>query len=86
MYLRRAAEQLLKDILAGDKVGVIVGARQVGKTTLVQHVLAGLPAVFLNEVKWSPRRGSARAFRDAYGVEVEPIRPDSPFATNIFKT
>ena len=48
MYLKRAAEQSLRDILASDKVGVIVGARQVGKTTLVEHVLAGQPAVFLN--------------------------------------
>jgi hypothetical protein len=48
MYIRRAAEQALKEILAGDKVGVILGARQVGKTTLVEHVLAGQPAVFLN--------------------------------------
>ena len=84
MYLKRQAEQPLKDILASDKVGVVLGARQVGKTTLVEHVLAGQPAV-LFEVKWSSRRVSGRAFRDAYGVEVEPIRPDNPFAVNIFK-
>ena len=48
MYLQRAAEQPLRDILASNKVGVILGARQVGKTTLVEHVLAGQPAVFLN--------------------------------------
>jgi len=48
MYLKRVAEQPLQDILASDKVGVILGARQVGKTTLVEHVLAGQPAVFLN--------------------------------------
>lgn len=48
MYIKRTAEQPLKDILAGDKVGVILGARQVGKTTLVEHVLAKMPAVFLN--------------------------------------
>ncbi len=48
MYLKRAAEQQLRDILAGDKVGVILGARQVGKTTLVEHVLAGQDAVYLN--------------------------------------
>ena len=48
MYLSRVAELPLKDILAGDKVGVILGARQVGKTTLVEHVLAGQPAVCLN--------------------------------------
>ena len=48
MYLKRAAEQQLKEILEGDKVGVILGARQVGKTTLVNHVLAGQPALRLN--------------------------------------
>jgi hypothetical protein len=30
MYLKRIAEQALKEILSGDKVGVILGARQVG--------------------------------------------------------
>jgi len=35
------------------------------------------------EVKWSPRRVSGRAFHDAYGVEVEPIRSDNPFAANL---
>jgi len=48
MYLKRAAERPLQDILASDKVGVILGARQVGKTTLAEHVLAGQAAVFLN--------------------------------------
>ena len=48
MYLRRQAEQHLKDILADDKVGVILGARQVGKTTLVEHVLAGQRPAYLN--------------------------------------
>ncbi|MCX6550077.1 MAG: ATP-binding protein [Acidobacteria bacterium] len=48
MYLARAAEQPLNEILVSGKIGVILGARQVGKTTLVEHVLAGQPAVFLN--------------------------------------
>jgi hypothetical protein len=48
MYLKRAAEQVLQEILASHKVGVILGARQVGKTTLAEHVLARQPAVFLN--------------------------------------
>lgn len=48
MYLKRKAEQPLKDILTGDKVGVVLGARQVGKTTLVEYVLQGQPALFLN--------------------------------------
>jgi len=38
------------------------------------------------EVKWSARRGSSRAFRDAYGIEVQAIRPDNPFATDNFKS
>jgi uncharacterized protein len=37
------------------------------------------------EVKWSPRRVAGRAFRDAYGVAVEPIRPDKPFAMDIIE-
>jgi uncharacterized protein len=36
------------------------------------------------EIKWSSRRVSGRAFRDAYGVEVEPVHPDNPFALDIF--
>lgn len=48
MYLKRAAESLLKEILASGKVGIILGARQVGKTTLVEHVLAGQTALLLN--------------------------------------
>jgi len=48
MYVKRIAEQILTDILNGSKVGVILGARQVGKTTLVEHVLAGRNALFLN--------------------------------------
>jgi predicted AAA+ superfamily ATPase len=31
------------------------------------------------EIKWSPRRVSGQAFRDAYGVGVRSVRPDNPF-------
>lgn len=48
MYIKRMAEESLAGILEGSKVGIILGARQVGKTTLVEHVLAGRRAVFLN--------------------------------------
>jgi len=48
MYLERLAEEALGRTLASGKVGVVVGARQVGKTTLVEHVLAGRKALFLN--------------------------------------
>ena len=48
MYLKRSSEQTLQEILTGDKVGIILGARQVGKTTLVKHILADRSALFLN--------------------------------------
>lgn len=48
MYIKRIAESALSKILAGDKVGIVIGARQVGKTTLVQHSLKGRNATFLN--------------------------------------
>lgn len=48
MYINRIAEDNIKTILASGKVGIVLGARQVGKTTLVEHVLAGRSAVFLN--------------------------------------
>jgi hypothetical protein len=48
MYIKRMAEPLLREILASNKVGIILGARQVGKTTLVEQVLAGEQALFLN--------------------------------------
>lgn len=99
-YIRRIAEQPPNDVLVGDRVGVVLGARQVGKTTLVEHVLAGRPALVLNfdvevdlvvkhrgglqafEIKWSPRRTSGRAFRDAYGLEVTPVGPENPLAAS----
>jgi predicted AAA+ superfamily ATPase len=48
MYLRRQAEGDLKDAIASGKVVLVVGARQVGKTTLVEQVLQGEDARFLN--------------------------------------
>jgi uncharacterized protein len=35
-------------MLASGKVGIILGARQMGKTTLEEHVLAGQDTAFLN--------------------------------------
>ena len=48
MYINRLAEKELLRILDSGKVGIVVGARQVGKTTMVEHVLAGRKALFLN--------------------------------------
>ena len=48
MYIKRQAEDDLRQALAGDKVVLVLGARQVGKTTLVEQVLRGEDARFLN--------------------------------------
>ncbi|MGF1613139.1 MAG: ATP-binding protein [Gammaproteobacteria bacterium] len=48
MYIKRKAEAELRQALAGDKVVIVLGARQVGKTTLVEQVLGGEAARFLN--------------------------------------
>ena len=62
MYVKRIAEQTLARLLDGSKVGMILGARQVGKTTLVEHGLAGRRAVFLNfDVEIDKRRFLAAA-------------------------
>ena len=34
-------------------------------------------------IKWSPRRVSGRAFRDAYRVNVELLSSDDPFVGNM---
>lgn len=48
MYIQRTAESRLVGLLEGRKVVIVLGARQVGKTTLVQRVLAGRKVVSLN--------------------------------------
>jgi predicted AAA+ superfamily ATPase len=48
MHIKRIAESTLTTLLRSSKVGIILGARQVGKTTLVEHVLSGRKAAFLN--------------------------------------
>ena len=48
MYLARQAENDLRRALTSGKVTLVLGARQVGKTTLVEEVLRGADAKFLN--------------------------------------
>lgn len=48
MYIQRMAEARFSEILAGQKIGIILGARQVGKTTLVEHALTGRKVLALN--------------------------------------
>jgi uncharacterized protein len=48
MYIKRIAENEIREGLAGDKVILVLGPRQVGKTTLVEQMLRGEDAEFLN--------------------------------------
>lgn len=48
MYINRIAETALSKILSRGKIGIILGARQVGKTTLVEHSLRGRNVASLN--------------------------------------
>jgi predicted AAA+ superfamily ATPase len=48
MYLKRLAEAELRLALDSGKIVMLLGARQVGKTTLVERLLEGENAVFLN--------------------------------------
>lgn len=48
MYIKRIADNFLLKSAKNKKISIILGARQVGKTTLVKHFLAGKKAVFLN--------------------------------------
>jgi len=48
MYIGRNAEDKFLKLFDDGKVGILLGARQVGKTTLVEHVLAGRDVCFLN--------------------------------------
>jgi uncharacterized protein len=48
MYIKRIAENDIREALTGRKVILVLGARQVGKTTLVEQVLRGEDAEFLN--------------------------------------
>ena len=48
MYIARQAEERLLKALKSGKIIVLTGARQVGKTTLVQHVLSSRHVTMLN--------------------------------------
>lgn len=48
MYIARQAEERLLKALKSGKIIVLTGARQVGKTTLVQHVLSSRHVAMLN--------------------------------------
>lgn len=47
-YITRTAEATLSQMLQSPKVSIILGARQVGKTTLVEQVLGSQKTTFLN--------------------------------------
>lgn len=47
-YIPRSAEKTLIEAIGSGKVVIVLGARQVGKTTLVTQALSGKKVVFLN--------------------------------------
>ncbi len=47
-YIPRFTQVYFEKLLKSSKIVIILGARQVGKTTLVQHVLKGRNVFFLN--------------------------------------
>jgi len=48
MYINRIAENKVKKLLKNSKVVILLGARQVGKTTLIEQVLKQHKSVILN--------------------------------------
>ncbi len=48
MYILRIAENRLKKIANQNKIIIVLGARQVGKTTLIKHYFKGKDVFFLN--------------------------------------
>lgn len=48
MYIKRKAEKYLEKTIQDKKILMILGARQVGKTTLIKHFLANKKVTFLN--------------------------------------
>ena len=46
--IKRIAEQVLAETLQSKKAVIILGARQVGKTTLIQHALPAVDTAYLN--------------------------------------
>lgn len=48
MYINRLAETQLRSYLSSDKIIIILGARQVGKTTLIKHLSGAYKTTYLN--------------------------------------
>ena len=48
MYIPRLAEQKLRELLQTGKIVIVLGARQVGKTTLLEKIASGSNPVFFN--------------------------------------
>jgi predicted AAA+ superfamily ATPase len=47
-YIKRVAEKILQKELSNQKIIIVLGARQVGKTTLIKNALATQKSCFLN--------------------------------------
>ena len=78
------AEIAKHNVLSGSPAELFFWrTRSQSEVDLVVKQTDGLRAF---EIKWSAHRVPGRAFRDAYGVEVETIHSDNPFIPEIFKT
>ena len=47
-YIPREADKKFSNLLASPKILIVIGARQVGKTTLIKHILNPQDGLFLN--------------------------------------
>ena len=73
-YRRREAEATLRSLMGQFKVVLITGARQVGKTTMLQHVLpGGFRYVTLDDPRAGVLARSSRSSSSSTG----PMRRDS---------
>ncbi len=48
MYINREAEKILKNSLNTNKILIVLGARQVGKTTMLKYLLSNNDSLYLN--------------------------------------
>ena len=76
-YIDRISELIIKEDFKSNKVILILGARQVGKTTLIHHVLEGEKAFFLNfDIEIDKNRFRAASILDPVDAMATFHNPD----------
>lgn len=48
IYIHRIAEKIVQELIKTPKVIIVLGARQVGKTTLIEHIIGKQTGIILN--------------------------------------